>query len=124
MFIDYAPESATEIFSLDTSGDTAVIQCYRDVSHNNIAELDRDEARELGTTLIAWTHSGLTEGTHNWEVGHSLLTLDCVDSIATITVHEEGELEAGFELAYEQAVDMGQRLIAWAGVNLRESADA
>lgn len=123
-FRDYAFEDlAGGTFSIDTSGDSAVIRAA--TNHPEFANeirLDHGDARELGTSLIRWTRSG--EAVRDWYDERAMLTLDCLDGIATVTVHEDGELESSYTLSDEQAVDLGQRLIVWAGVAVNAPADA
>lgn len=89
-----------------------------------IARLSRDTARELGTALIGWTASPLTSANHTFESDRNAPLPDGATGCWPVSVNIEDGTNAvnvggiGTNLTQEQAQDVGQRLIAWAGVQV------
>lgn len=87
-----------------------------------IARLSRETARELGTTLIGWTASPLTSASHAFQSDRNAPLPDGATGCWPVNVDIEDGTNAvnvggiGTILSQEQAQDVGQRLIAWAGV--------
>lgn len=86
------------------------------------AEFNRDQARELGLRLIAWTGEEwafMLTAQQKFDGVVSSLTLDVVDGVPTMWVGNGPDFMPSAEMTH----DMGVRLIAWAGVGAVETAD-
>jgi hypothetical protein len=92
------------------------------------AAIGRDVARELGTDLLGWVSSGITstEGDVYYEtVNDSKLYARACDSICEIVISVGlgtgglgGVPPVSFEMNSDVTIDIGQRLIAFAGPDL------
>ena len=90
------------------------------------AHLSHDTARDLGTSLLRWTGSELCHTiepvTFTSQPPMNDLVIDIADGEATLRI---GADEGVFViLSDEWAIDLAQRLIVWAGVDINETADA
>lgn len=120
---DYATEPG-HVFSLDTTGNIAgfIFGVAEDETHYRVgAGITRDVARELGTDLLGWVHSGLTstvEDIYYETVNGAKLYAAAVDSICELVIGDTNVPPISFEMNTDVTVDIGQRLIAFAGVNV------
>lgn len=81
--------------------------------------LDRDTARDMGTKLLHWAGTAGAD-----EVGEFITSegyavrVYANDGEIGISLNTDGEedMYIEHELSYRDAVDLGQRLIVWAGV--------
>lgn len=121
-FRDYAfDDLAGGAFSIDTSGQFAVISAA--TNHPEFAvvvEIDRQQAREIGTSLLQWAGNPTLHAYDDW-CATGGVEVNVIDGEIEITVARSGEI-SGYEPTTEQAIDLGQRLIVWAGVAV-ETAD-
>ena len=90
------------------------------------AHLNHGTARDLGTSLLRWTGSELCH-TINPVVFASQppmndVTIDIADGEATLRIGADENLFV--ILSDEWAIDLAQRLIVWAGVDVNQTADA
>lgn len=99
--------------TLDTSGDTAKITVEGGWDEST-AELDRDTARELGTSVIAYNGSPSTWTIEPMRFGDVELTVE--DGQVWITLPEATPFDLGEGDIDPFVHDFGQRLIVWAGV--------
>lgn len=128
---DYATEPGHK-FSLDTTdGGIAgfIFAIVEDGTRYQVgAGIMRDVARQLGTDLLGWVHSGLTSTTEDvyYEtVNGSKLYASCIDSICEIVISEGlgtgglgGVPPISMEMNSDVTIDIGQRLIAFAGIDV------
>lgn len=81
------------------------------------AHLSRDQARDVGTFILRATGSYSSWADREWETNPAKLAVSVADGEATVQL---GDADEGlfFILNTEDGwdVDLGQRLIAWAGV--------
>lgn len=118
-FRDYALDDCSGgTFSIDTSQtDVAVISAADNHPELAIrAELSRELARELGADLLGFIGSPLTCAAVDYEaVNPAVLCVDVEDGQVEVHVSADGQRSC-LALTREQVVDLGQRLIVWAGV--------
>lgn len=120
---DYAFEDlAGGTFAIDTSGEHAIIRAA--TNHPELSfdiEIDRDTARTIGTFLIRCAGNPSLHAYDDFNPTTGALEIDVVDGEVDITVALDGEI-SGYAPTQEQAVDLGQRLITWAGVKVTVDA--
>jgi hypothetical protein len=109
-------------FSIDTSGDTAVLRVGLHPETVSTFAFDRATARELGTSLLRWT-GGPTTCTLD-PVAFGELRVEVTDGEAMFLITGPAVEPWGtgrtaeFPLSDDDVVDLSQRLIVWAGVNV------
>lgn len=130
-FRDYST-SASDQFMLDTGTSIAgFIFSFLEKTHPEDggtlyrvgAGISRDTARQLGTDLLGWVSSGMTstlEDVYYETVNGSQLYAACIDSICELVIKDSSGLvpPVSFEMNTDVTIDIGQRLIAFAGVDI------
>lgn len=119
-FRDYAFESfGGGVFSIETSGEEIALLSVA-LNHPELTEcftFDRATARDLGTKLLRWSHSATTLDTVEFapEFGstNQPLRVDVVDGTVMFLLQD-----GTFQACDEEVIDLAQRLIVWAGVNV------
>lgn len=117
-FIDYAFDSfGGGEFSIETKGSMAVLRLA--LNHPEFAEayyFDRDTARELGTNLLQWNGSPLCctlEPVEFTDTSGDVLRVEVIDGTVLFKL-QDGD----FQAADAEVVDLAQRLIVFAGVDV------
>lgn len=80
-----------------------------------MARLDSDTARDVGTYILRCAGNPGLNGTHAW----NNVQVTAVDGEVSIGVSDNGAY-AEHGLRQPDAVDVGQRLIVWAGIDMRQ----
>lgn len=120
-FRDYAADSfGGGVFSVDTSGEYAELTLA--LNHPEFAvtyKFARDTARELGTDLLRWSGG---PGTCTLEpveyqtlnlLASKTLRVEVIDGTVMFLLRD-----GSFQATDEEIVDLAQRLIVWAGVDV------
>ncbi|OBS01865.1 hypothetical protein A9W98_17940 [Mycobacterium gordonae] len=115
-------------FSVNTS-DVAHAEIVMDINGVRLSDkLTPTAARDMGTFLVrSAERAGESDCEFIGTMGRAfrLSAYDFGDiDFALCADGEEGDTFVEFTLSTEQAIDLGQRLIVWAGVNVQESVDA
>lgn len=129
-FRDYAAESfGGGVFSINTSGDNADLTLA--LNHPEFAvtyKFSRSVARELGTNLLQWNGSHTchtlkpvefdTVQAANYGVDHKL-SVEVIDGTVMFLLRD-----GSFQATDAEVVDLAQRLIVWAGVDVNAPVNA
>ena len=81
---------------------------------------DRDTARDVGTALIAWASSPTVAAYDEWTGTNGAafeINIDVDGADVEFSAANNGVAMLTFFVTCDDAVDMGQRLIVWAGVD-------
>jgi hypothetical protein len=109
------PELGTFSIRTDEARDTAsILETWNGIDSD--VQFTRDQARELGKRLIAWTGDEwafMLHTSQEFEGAIGSLHVDIADGEPTLHVNDGPEFIASAEITH----DMGVRLIAWAGVD-------
>lgn len=124
-FRDYAADSFGDFseFSIETRGSMAVLTLALD--DFELAEayyFDRNTARELGTKLLQWNGSEMTSTLKPVEFTDTVgdvLRVEVIDGTVMFPLCD-GPLQA----TDAEVIDLAQRLIVWAGVDLNAPVNA
>jgi hypothetical protein len=123
-FRDYAFDSFSGgEFSIETLRSMAVLRLA--LNHPEFAEayyFDHDTARQLGTNLLQWNGSPLTctiEPVEFIDTAGDVLRVEVIDGDVMFLLCD-GNLQA----ADEEVIDLAQRLIVWAGVDMNSTVQS
>jgi hypothetical protein len=117
-FRDYAADSfGGGEFSIETNGSMAVLRLA--LNHPEFAEayyFDRDTARQLGTNLLNWVGGPGTctlEPVEYTDTASDVLRVEVIDGTVMFLLSD-----GNFQACDEEVIDLAQRLIVWAGVDV------
>jgi len=123
-FRDYAADSfGGGEFSIETAGSMAVLRLA--LNHPELAEayyFDRDTARELGTDLLRWSSSPTTctlEPVGYTDTDDDVLRVEVIDGTVMFLL-----CDGSFQATDPEVIDLAQRLIVWAGVDVNAAVNA
>lgn len=126
-FRDYGVDSfGGGVFSINTSGQWAELTLA--LNHPEFAvtyRFDRNVARELGTSLLRWSGGPATCTLEPVEFKSLNLThaktlrVDVIDGTVMFLL-----CDGSFQATDEETVDLAQRLIVWAGVDVDAPVNA
>ena len=123
-FRDYALDSfGGGEFSIETAGSMAVLRLA--LNHPELAEayyFDRDTARTLGTDLLNWVGGPGTctlKPVEYTDTSDDVLRVEVIDGTVMFLL-----CDGTFQACDEEIIDLAQRLIVWAGVDINAAVNA
>jgi hypothetical protein len=122
-FRDYDTDSLDgTTFSVRTEPGLCRVRAQQGTGPSLDTELDAALAREIGTFILHCAGNESLHAEHAWVGLKGTFGMYVEDGNVTVTLTDATELPSAYgqyvdrALSYEESVDLGQRLIIWAGV--------